>query len=533
MTNSSPDPAGVATAHAFDDELGRLDALATAERVRSREVSPAEVVRAAIERAKAVNPSLDAVACEDYDRAIERAEQLAPHGTFAGVPTFIKDMTDVAGLPTRNGSDAFAGAPPAKATMAVAQQLFDMGTVGLGKSTLPEFGFTASTEFPDGTATHNPWNLGRTPGGSSGGAGALVAAGVVPIAHGQDGGGSVRIPAACNGLVGLKPSRGRLVPDPHDRLLPVKIVSDGVLTRTVRDQVAYYREAELRHRSRKLPALDAHGDPRTPIDRPLRIGALIDSPTAAEVDGPTRATFDRTIALLEGLGHHVEPVPPPVGAEFAEAFIHYWSMLAWFVSRFGKQLYDPSCEPDRFTMLSKGLAARFASKAGSTPRAIATLRASARADAAQYHPIDVILSPTIAHLPPELGHLGTTLPFDVLFPRVERWGGLHAARQRHRRTRHQPPARPRRGHQPPRGDDAQRTARRRRAAAAPRAPDGGRPALPDVGGADLLRLSGRQRGRPAPASVVRRAASAARTVTPLWDTRQRVPPGRHLGRLGI
>ena len=128
MTNSSPDPAGFATAHAFDDELGRLDALATAELVRAREVSPAEVVRAAIERAKAVNPSLDAVACEDYDRAIERAEQLAPHGTFAGVPTFIKDMTDVAGLPTRNGSDAFAGAPPAKATMAIAQQLFDMGT---------------------------------------------------------------------------------------------------------------------------------------------------------------------------------------------------------------------------------------------------------------------------------------------------------------------------------------------------------------------------------------------------------------------
>lgn len=410
----------VTTAHTFDDELARLDAVATAAAVRSGELSAEEVVAAAIARARAVDPQVRAVACEDYDRALGRAHW-AGSGPFAGVPTFIKDMTDVAGLPTRNGSAAFVHAPPARTTFGIAAQLFDMGTICLGKSTLPEFGFTPSTEFPDEDPTRNPWNLDRSIGGSSGGAAALVAAGVVPIAHGQDGGGSIRIPAACGGLVGLKSSRGRLLPDPHDRLLPVKLVVDGVLTRTVRDTATYYVEAERRYRPKHLAPL---GDVTTPIDRPLRIGALAESPTGVALDAATRATFERTVALLEGLGHRVEPVDLPIDAQFAEDFIHYWAMLAYSVNLAGKVLFDRSFDKSRLSMLTTGLADRFRSKAAATPGAILRLRKAAAAYEAQLEPLDVVLTPTIAHLPPDIGHLGTHLRFDVLFPRVEQWVGF-------------------------------------------------------------------------------------------------------------
>jgi amidase len=411
----------VTSAHAFTDDLAGLDAVATADLVRTKQVSPAEVVAAAIERAEALHADLNAVATPDYERARATATRASTHGTFAGVPTFIKDGTDVAGLPTREGSDAFHLAGPAKATAPIAQQLFDMGTVNLGKSTLPEFGFTASTEFPDGTATHNPWNLARTPGGSSGGAGALVAAGVVPLAHGQDGGGSIRIPAACNGLVGLKATRGRLLPDPTARLLPVKIVADGVLTRTVRDTVAYYREAELRYRSRTLPPL---GEVSLPLDRPLRVGAFVDTPTGAVVDAATRRTFDATVELLERLGHRVETVDPPVGQQFADDFVHYWAMLAFAVRRSGHKLYDPTFDRTRLTMLTNGLAERFRAGWSSTPAVIARLRRSREVFERSMANLDVVLTPTMAQLPPVLGHLGTTLAYDVLFPRVEEWVGF-------------------------------------------------------------------------------------------------------------
>ncbi|MCU1372547.1 MAG: amidase [Ilumatobacteraceae bacterium] len=408
-------------AHAFTDELSRLDAVATAELVRTRQITPAEVVAAAIERVKAVNPELNAVAAEDYDRALDLAPLVNAKGPLAGVPTFIKDGTDVAGLPTRNGTDALAEVGPAKHTAPIAQQLFDMGTIGLGKSRLPEFGFIPSTEFADGTATHNPWNLDHTPGGSSGGAAALVAAGVVPIAHAQDGGGSTRIPAACNGLVGLKPTRGRLLPDPHARLLPVKIVFDGVVTRTVRDTAAYYQAADVRYRSPKLEPL---GSTRHPIDRPLRVGTFTATPTGAVLDAATRRVFDETIDLLEGLGHRVEPVQLPIDEQFVVDFIRYWSMLVYAVDHAGGLLYDRAFDATKLTPVTHGLAAEFASDWKGIVGTIRRLRASTATFEAAMGSLDVILTPTVAQLPPVLGHLSSALPYEVVFPRVIDWIGF-------------------------------------------------------------------------------------------------------------
>ncbi len=154
-----------------------------------------------------------------------------PDGPLAGVPMLVKENTDVAGWPTTNGSTAYV-AEPAPAHAEVTEQLLDLGFQLVGSSRMPEFGLNASTEFVDAEPTRNPWNPDYSSGASSGGSAALVAAGAVPIAHANDGGGSIRIPAAACGLVGLKPTRGRTALNAQGAQMPVNLVSDGVVTRT-------------------------------------------------------------------------------------------------------------------------------------------------------------------------------------------------------------------------------------------------------------------------------------------------------------
>ena len=193
-----------------DDALGTDDAVGLLKRLAAREVSAAELVEASIERAIAADIELGAIAAERFDPArADSAREVA--GGFAGIPTMIKDMVDVAGLPTRHGSRAFPRAQAAKKHDPLVAHMVELSMTPIAKTTMPEFGFTPSTEFPEGPPTRNPWNPERSAGGSSGGSAAMVAAGAVPIAHAADGGGSIRIPASCCGLVGLKPSVGRLV----------------------------------------------------------------------------------------------------------------------------------------------------------------------------------------------------------------------------------------------------------------------------------------------------------------------------------
>ena len=222
--------------HGFaDDVLADLDGVAIAGLIKSKQVSSAEVVAASVARAKKVDPTLRAVVTDLYDSGLTTANTPPSTGYFAGVPTFFKDMTLVKGVKTYFGSEAFANTKPATKTDPIAQQILAQGFINLGTSAMPEFGFTCSTEFPSLNDTRNPWNIGHSAGGSSGGAAALVAAGVVPIAHSADGGGSTRIPAACCGLVGLKPSRGRLLRSSIFNTQVVDIAIDGVITRSVRE----------------------------------------------------------------------------------------------------------------------------------------------------------------------------------------------------------------------------------------------------------------------------------------------------------
>jgi amidase len=400
--------------HAFaDDALGDHDAVGIAQRIRSREVSAVEVVAAAIARARKVNPILNAIEVEDFTAALDRAPQPGS-GVFSGVPTFVKDNTDLQGLSTNHGSRA-VNARPAKTDAAFAKQFLAQGFVCLGKSRLPEFGLNASTEFMGAAPARNPWHPHYSTGASSGGSAALVAAGVVPIAHANDGGGSIRIPAACCGLIGLKPTRGRLVDAEVARALPVNIVAQGVLTRSVRDTAQFFAAAESYFHNRQLPAI---GLVQGPGRRRLKVGVVLDSVTGHRTDDPTRTAVTTTARLLESMGHAVDEMPLPVRHGFAGDFSIYWGMLSFLIATFGNRIMSPDFDASKLDNLTKGLGNLFKRNAWKIPGVLYRLRRSAREYAQIFDGYDVVLSPVLAHTTPKLGYLSPEQDFEVLFERL-------------------------------------------------------------------------------------------------------------------
>ncbi|MFL6023987.1 MAG: amidase [Marmoricola sp.] len=400
--------------HAFtDDALGELDAVGVAEEIRAGRISALEAVDAAIARVEKVNPELNGLVVSDYDRARARAARPGK-GFFAGVPTFVKDNSDVQGLPTQQGCSAFTGAP-AKADGDFATMFFGTGLVGLGKSQLSEFGFSCSAEFRDLDPVRNPWNTGYSSGASSAGSGAFVAAGAVPIAHANDGGGSIRIPAACNGLVGLKPTRGRVPQDKMLREQPVQIVADGVVSRSVRDTAAFLRESEKHFRNLKLPPV---GDIRGPGRKRLKIAVVIDSIGDLRTDPEVADVVRSTAKQLESLGHHLEEVPVPVPESFLGDFLGYWSVLSTFLLATGTRSLGPDFDRRLTDNLSRGLARHGLRNAWRLPVSIARLRASSMVSARFFRQYDAVLTPVLALPTPELGWLSPNQPFEVVIERL-------------------------------------------------------------------------------------------------------------------
>jgi amidase len=403
------------TIHAFsDDVLADHDAVELARMVREREVSPAELTAAAIARAERVDPSLHAIVHQAFDNARVAAERPLAGG-FAGLPVFVKDTTDVLGAPTRHGSQAI-GEHPAKADAAFTKLLAAQGMLVLGKTRLPELGFNATTEPQGGTPTRNPWNIEYSSGGSSGGSAALIAAGVVPLAHGNDGGGSLRIPAACCGLFALKPTRGRLPANEAARQLPIDIVCDGVMTRSVRDTAHFYAQAERHFVARKLPPI---GLVEGPSKTRLRVGMVLDSVEAAPTDAATRAAVLETAKHLESLGHTVSEVALPDEARSLPAdFSLYWAMIAFLGTRFGKLSISRDFDASRVDNLTRGLASFYKSRMLQTPGAMFRLARSPGIYARSLVDYDVMLSPVVGHTTPKLGHLSPEQAFEALFPRL-------------------------------------------------------------------------------------------------------------------
>ena len=383
---------------------GMLDGVRMAELIESGEISSLDFTEAAIARAQAVNPQINAIATPLFEEARAQASA-SPSGAFGGVPTFIKDLMDWKGAPTLYGSRAFEGYV-AEADGEFAARWREMGVVVLGKSTTPEMGLTSSTEPLVTGATRNPWDLSRIPGGSSGGAAALTAARVVPFAHASDGGGSIRIPAACCGLFGLKPSRGALAGANHDG--EVELSVNHAVTLTVRDSAALFAAAEA-----PRDGLNATGMITGPSSKRLRIAFAPDPINGAALDAETRAAIERTAELCRSLGHEVFDWTMPVdGREFTDNFLLLWAAGA---AQFAEQAQAFRPDADPTTILEPwtlGLTQDFLSKQDQFEGAIGYLKAFEPLYHSWFENFDLILTPTVSTLPPEIGVQAPTGPFD-------------------------------------------------------------------------------------------------------------------------
>ncbi|QDB80439.1 amidase [Georgenia wutianyii] len=388
-------------------DIHELDALGLAAAVRAGDVSPDEVARHTLERAERLGPAVGAFAHLTPDLALEQAalagRRLREGGAlppFLGVPVPVKDLTMVAGQPFEAGSAALRGTI-APADDGVTIRLREAGTLMVGKTTTPELGLPAYTEPDVAPAARTPWDPRRSAGGSSGGAAAAVAAGIVPAAHGSDGGGSIRIPAAACGLVGLKATRGRVSKGPLG-VDGAGLTVDGVLTRTVRDTAAF-----LDVLSRPWP-----GDhyllpgPRETFlaacDRPprrLRVGVLTQPINVhdATVHPGALAAVDRAVGLLEGLGHELTGAAVPFSPEDWESFNPLWAVGALSVP------LPPEAE-ELLVPLTRWMRERGRRYSGvDYARAVAAVQGLARSAATAWAGLDVVLTPALATPPPIVG----------------------------------------------------------------------------------------------------------------------------------
>lgn len=398
--------------HCFrDDALGHQDALGVAEAIRTGVVSRQEVVEAAIARIEHVDPRVRAVQVRCFERARSRDGTVAP---FSGVPSLVKDDVDVAGLPTGHGSAAFVPRP-ARRNAGPVRQFLAQGFTLLGKSKLPEFGLTASTEYANRPPTRNPWNLAYSAGGSSGGAAALVASGAVPMTHANDGGGSIRIPAAANGLVGLKMTRCRLLDQPGVRQAPVNFVTEGVLTRSVRDTAHYLAAAE---RYCSYPKLEPVGLVEGPAGERLRIGVIAHDVFGRPMHPETDAVLGSAVAVLAGQGHELTEMRLRMTPQFAEDFKLYWAFTAVAMCGLMAASHASSFRPHQLEPFTRGLASLFRRNATELVPAIRRLRRDRALYDAQFETVDLVMSPVVGHPAPRIGEHAPGQPFETLMAKL-------------------------------------------------------------------------------------------------------------------
>jgi amidase len=409
-------------------EFERFDGLGLAELVRKKEVSPSELCEEAIRRIEQVNPKLNAVIFPMYDIARNAVQQGLPDGPFLGVPFLLKDIIDeYAGVPLTMGSRAFRNYVPAQDSEMVTR-FKKSGLVILGKTNVPELGLLAITEPELHGPTRNPWNTGHTPGGSSGGSAAAVASGMVPLAAGNDGGGSIRIPASCCGLFGLKPTRGRNPLGPMVGELWQGAVVSHVITRSVRDSAAM---------------LDATQGPDagapyviSPPDHPylqeierdpgaLKIAFTSASPIGMPVHQECVKAVEETAKLLESLGHRVEETQPDVdGKAVAMSYLTmYFGEVAAVIKEMKAVLGRKAKTSDVETLTwTIGLLGRTLS-AGDFAKAKQDWGPAGRAMGRFHQKYDLFLTPTMAYPPVKIGELQPK-PYERLAMKVVNALGL-------------------------------------------------------------------------------------------------------------
>ena len=391
-------------------EVSNLDAIAQARLIRSGEVSALELTEAALTEVERLNPVINAVIHRMDDQALKTAHNLNGEKPFAGVPFLLKDLlAECAGEPMTEGSRFLAGRYVSKVTSTYVDRLKSAGLIIIGKTNTPEFGLLPTTEPELNGATHNPWDLKRSPGGSSGGSASAVAARIVPMAHANDGGGSIRIPASCCGLFGLKPTRGRNPLGPMYGDVGSGMVVEHAITRSVRDSAALL----------DMTAGHARGDPyRAPMKTVsffnevnndpgcLRIAVSAKPSNGVSLNPDCREAFDSAVTLCEDLGHEISEDEPSFEiTEFLKSFGLIWTAFAnWNIKRWAKQCcLTPSVnmfEPNSWSMYENGEKRT----AGDYLLAVEKLQLISRKIAEFFIDYDVWLTPTQAVPPVRLGY---------------------------------------------------------------------------------------------------------------------------------
>lgn len=404
----------------------RHDATALAAEVAAGRVTGGLLLDLALARLAEVQPTLNPV-CRlmEAEARAQLARGVGP-GQLAGVPLLIKDVAeDYAGVPTSWGSRALARGPAPREHAHAVRRLLDAGLIIFGKTNAPELGLKGVTDPLAFGRSSNPWDATRTPGGSSGGSAAAVAAGVVPMAAGNDGGGSIRIPAACCGLVGLKPSRGRISVGPGAGEVWFGACSEGVISRSVRDTALamdVLSGPEPGDAVALPPPASRFVDQLNAPPRRLRIAWCADSPIGEPVHDEARLAVERTVALLKGLGHTVEPARPDLdGRALANSYLHIYfgqvpAMLARTAAQGGR---EADFEPLTRLIATLGRA----TSAAQLTTELLRWNDYARALGALHARYDVYLTPTLAS-PPVPHGTGDTPPAQLAVLNLLRASGL-------------------------------------------------------------------------------------------------------------
>ncbi len=406
------------------DEWARCDALDLAALVARGAVSPREMAETAIARIEALNPVVNAVTHKVYDQALAELEAVPADAPFRGVPYLLKDLHAPArGMPLTSGSRLFAGDVGSVDSTLVAR-LRRAGFVLLGRSNSPEFGLNVSTEPGAFGATRNPWDLGRSAGGSSGGAAAAVAAGMLPAAHATDSGGSIRIPAACCGLVGLKPTRGLNPAGPHRAEANNGISHENLVSRTVRDTAAILDVTSGPDTGAPYMATKPAQGYLAALDqpqRPLRIAMLATGWDGTAIDAACAEGVAITARLLAAMGHHVDAARPSFdavalrNAMFTMLFANMGVATAAYERLRGRQVAPDEIEPLSHAALARGRATDLDAYIA----AQGVINAEVRRLAAFFDEWDVLVTSTIAVPPPPLGALSTdTSDIDTYLDRL-------------------------------------------------------------------------------------------------------------------
>ncbi len=372
-------------------------ALAQAAAVRAGELSAVELVETAIARCEQANPELNFLVTDRFEQALADARGPLPAGPFTGVPMLVKDLTETAGLRTTFSSRAFADHVPTT-DAATVRRMKEAGFVVIGKSNTPEFGITAVTESDLNGACRNPWDPERTPGGSSGGASAAVAAGVLELAHGSDGGGSIRVPASCCGLFGIKPSRGRVSPAPFVSG-SLELSQSGPLSHTVRDAAAFldvlagYEPGDAHWAAPPArPFVEEVGADPGRLRIAFTTEPAISYPVEPAVAGVAQAAAD----ALAALGHDVfDATPPWRDDSLLDTFAHLWQLTP--------ALY-PVKDESLLMPINRGLAQTAREQSSvAYAQAVGALLRAARRIVPFWAEFDVVLTPGLAKLPVPIG----------------------------------------------------------------------------------------------------------------------------------